>query len=720
MIRIFLLAFTFILAELPGQDYRLLSPLNGTSQSLSNTSVEEGADVEKSFFNFLEELLIQEQLTYKENILSDTILGHSFSRQFVVYLGNPKGQQLLLFLPMNGKGARRNSNLGLAIIKEFSKSTLLIGLQVIFSGAEDPEFPLESKGSSFFLNSLAEADRSALLYMDLRGDNNPLLQSLAMGISSPIWMVSGILSAFESRGVQIRLSGSRPRFFRFNLPGQATPLDPFFRRNIPAVIIQTLPSGSEAKKGVEVGISATLEKWSGGFPKTWDRHYLTFVIGGWTFFLDQFSYVLFILSVWVIILGLAFIFFRKTKFIFSSLFPSFWQVSVYYALIFVILYISTETLRVLVWASPLSDIWKHSPLFFLVWKILLTMILYLGFFLFFRRIPLSRWSIFYQTSTLVLYLLMTLLAMYLSFGFSFFFLWSFLFSLLYTLLPWRWVKAGLFIVIPFWTIKGIWDTFIVEPDPFLIEAALFSPLEGNMLISLFVLPLLLLFQAFHYQQHQRVQNNERHQLETGLIVSVALFTGLTTYIVSGQLFQNTGEKWELNEALNYFQNTASLEVKSDQPFSSNSLLWQGKWKTLPLHQKTVVWQESLPTQAVPFQAQTSLFLDRRIWEIRFNLEKNVHNLFLRLESPGSPMVIFESNFPYKSLPGGSGVDFLIGRNPPRNIELKITLLDTPNINLEGRIEYSPNPELSLITGIPELPLSSTLTVDFKNVLAGGN
>lgn len=659
--------------------------LKNTLVSLSNQAIEENSAEEAQVWGALKTWLEANQQSYGQVPFSDPLVGHSFSRMYKVSWGDPS---LIFFFPVNGPEGALNALAGAHLVELLRQSPVGVGVEVVFAGAEDPTRPLETLGSSFYLRQLKIPERRALIYLDRTVQEGYALQTIVMGINSPIWMVRGLLDAAFEHRLPLTVREFRPNFFRFFLEGRESPLDVFVQRGLRSVRLSW--SGLNTQP-----LAVYLHNWAARFdrdiPQNWDRHYVMFGQGPGSPILDQRTYILvLVVAIFGVLLSMT-VLSDQTKLHVEALARGFWQIGVFFSLVFLANLAAAILAEAFNQSLPAGvDSWRQWPLWFAVWKTALAVFFYLAFFRITQRLPLYRWSVFYQAAALLLYFLFTIITLALNFGFSFFFLWSFLLALLFVVLPWRPVRITVMALIPLWPALALGQALGEEVDYPLLQVFLFDRYAANVLFTLYLLPLLFLFFAYHYVRHQRWDSREPLQVLILLLSCLALILGSSLFLINRTTRPQT--EFDLVEEVD---GDLGLNRIILSPADS---AWSPPEEGWLLAQEGP--QERIFERPIPHVLESSVALrssrqlDRYRYGFRIQASPGVKAVRARLVSSRGRLVPLEANFPFHTGDQGQEMTFLIGRNPPGEFDLEFTLQGVHQARLYLEWIIEPHPRLA--------------------------
>ncbi len=679
----FVVVAVFASAEAP---LTLLSLKNRVGD-LSNRVIQEASEEETLLLSSFKQFLVGQGLAFEEVILSDPLIGHSFSRMLRIR-GDDRDAQLIFFFPINGRGAVMNLLAAADLLLKLGQDPPQVSYEVIVSGSADPLNHQEGLAIEFFLRDLRFVETKAMVYIDATAEGPAKLQTIAAGINSPIWMIKSLLETAASTYFPLEIKEVRPSFFRFFLEGRESPLDQTVLHGLRSVRLSWNPE-------LASGVSDFLARWIRTFPseltKNWDKHFVMFGQGTNSLILDQKTYILFLVF-FLLMMILSMFFLRETfELHLEALRKGFWQVGVYFSIVFLFSYLSSMAITLLRdQILSESDGWEGLALIFLFWKVFFFVFLYVSFIRYTRRLPLFRWSIFYQAAAVFLYSVYSVVAFALNFGFSFFFIWSFVLSLLYIIVPFRPLKIVLVVLLPIWPLYSLVQTFLNEVDLSLLYAVLFDPIEANLVITLYFLPIFFLFHAYHFQRHQKFERNETFQISLLFLFSGVILFGLTYLILNWPVSRVSFPM--VTETVQVDRQIGKLEVIR-AAMEEKERVRQVLGARLVADSETQ-WSASVKNLSDVRLVFRQNYLNRRVFRYEVVTKPQALHYRISLHSTDAPLVVLESNFPYEQQDLGRKIIFLIGRYPPRQLTLNFVLQGGTKAEMKVMVEYRPHPDFS--------------------------
>lgn len=728
MNRQFLLSF-LLLSSLAGFSQDVVGLKMGEYSDLYDKIVSygpriEGSPGEKSTLKFIQTQLSQWGIPVQSRDFSGLAEAGSFSSSLDILIPGKLKDRMILVIPLDQKdeaapGGGISITAGLAMAHYFTENPLDITLQILFLGGERGDLLPYPLGSRAFLQDYYPEAPVGVFYLDAQSPRGNLrLQVDSLGRAAPIWMVKGLTESFQGGDFTFLLEGSHPPLIRLSLAEGQSVLDHYFQKEIPGILI-TSGDGTELSPEVWIremigAVERFITRYKEGLPATWDRHYLLFQWQDQFMILDQKSYIILLLITIGIILILIFIRPEVIRERFFSVIKHSWQLPLIFIALFLFLYAATWLLQNLITWRDFPSLWKFYPSLFLSLKLAVGFFLYYLLFFIFRRMPLIRWSTFYVFGSLAVTTVLTVLSLFTGLANSFYFLWTLVLTVLFALWNNRYWRLGLLILMPLWFIKAVGELFIQTPDFTLINAVLFSPVEGNLVLTLLTFPLILLVSAYHYVSHKKRGRNEQSWNEIFMMISALLSIVLGFTVAEANPFLE-GRKIPLYWVDDQSENSREIRISSPVAWPEALLAIPGESLPLiPQLRESLYEVEMIP--GITFQSSVMNFLDRKTWSLVLNAPGQPQQLKLQIRSE-SELVIYSCSFPYRILPGSREAEVFVGRNPPLPFKVDLTVGRTSSLNLVWNLEYGKLPYG--VTGLPEnRELQGTLNIRKTQTLSG--
>jgi hypothetical protein len=700
------LALLLVLAAFPlfGQDTEAQRVLADYATLQLYYPRPEGSPAERSVLRYVEARLEQLGLAFRRFDFQESDLDHSFSSCLSVTIQGEREDRLLLAVPLNHplEASRDldgsiNIALALQLLERMQRSKPPISVEVLFLGAEFGEGPGYPMGSRLFLRSFTPAYRVMALYLNLRTIPTRVhIRPGGRGVEAPYWLIDRTTRALRAADLFFLLRGNETQIFRIGLTGERTIIEPFLAADYPAVSLEGeyagLPAGGEQAWAASFlrFFDEFLASFRGGIPETWDRHYLFFQVRNFYFRISEQLYLGLLIAVLSAVLAYSLVATRRLRRYLRLLGRDFWVLPLYLLFVFLLLFLSTLALEGIQRLRNMSELWVSLPLPFLAFKLAVSLLIFFAALPLLRRLHISRRGSFYSAAALLFLLLDIVVVAVINISFTYYFLWAFLLGLLFSASPWRPLKLLAFLASPYWLVKTVLELFSLPVLRF-TRFVLLSPLWGNMLLAVVLLPFILMFIRLRMVVPLFRISNRRTRQVAGASVFAAVLLGLAVFFLSYSPYSRA--RPQPVTALYTFDQGGSLRrlrLESPAPLGRLSV-WDGR-QFIAVDTRRRTWQENLPPaeQLLVTQVVSQAFLDRR--NITLDLQPRGEPVRVRLAvSSAEEFVLYDASFPWERDPGGRRYALLIGANPPLPLAVQVTLPQGRSFSVEITLEYDQPP-----------------------------
>lgn len=272
----------------------------------------ENGQAERATLEYIEKTLRDAGLTPELRDFSSAREGYSQSRIVEAVIPGIARDELVLVAPLDswhdapsGAGGAAGIAFALAEAERASArrgagSLSPLTLRFVFLGAErrgrKADGEEASLGTRTWLASLPQAPSRAVLYLSLdAGCSSIVLRNAARKRLSPYWHFDRTYKALAAAGIVTDIEANRLQIYRLGLADRYGPAAPYLEAGVPAAELDGVESaqGAKAIGGVQFSafLDALVASYAGGFPDTWDLHYLAFELGHYSFTIRETSYL---------------------------------------------------------------------------------------------------------------------------------------------------------------------------------------------------------------------------------------------------------------------------------------------------------------------------------------------------------------------------------------------------------------------------------------------
>jgi hypothetical protein len=552
-------------------------------------------------------------------------------------------------------------------------------------------------GSRLFLRNFTPGYRVMALYLNLRTIPTRVhIRPGGRGVEAPYWLIDRATRALRAANLFFLLRGNETQIFRVGLTGERTIIEPFLAAGYPAISLEGeyagLPAGGEQVWAASFlrFFDGLLASFRDGIPETWDRHYLFFQARNFYFRISEQVYLGLLIVVLSAVLAYSLVATRRLRRYLRLLGRDFWVLPLYLLFIFLLLFLATLALEGIQRLRNMTELWASLPLPFLAFKLAVPLLIFFAVLSLLRRLHISRRGSFYSAAALLFLLLDIVVVAVINISFTYYFLWAFLFGLLFAAAPWRPLKLLAFLASPYWIVKTVLELFSLPVLRF-TRFVLLSPIWGNMLLAVALLPFILMFIRLRMVVPLFRISDRRTRQVAGASVFAAVLVGLAVFFLSYSPYGQ--ERPQPVLALYSFDETGNrerLRLESPAPLGRLSV-WDGRQFTA-VDTRSRIWQKdlALTEQLLVTQIVSQAFLDRR--NITLDLQPRGEPVEVRVAvASAEEFVLYDASFPYERQPDGRRYALLIGANPPLPLAVQVTLPQGRSFSVEISLEYDRPP-----------------------------
>ncbi len=721
LILLFALLFPHLLAgETQPEPDPPTSPAERNSPSTSRLlarPLREGSPAEEQFFSFLKDYCRDQGLPHQVYSFSSMDDSHSFSSLVSVTLpsssqgksrGESRGKQnLVVVIPVSDLENNElwTPFLGLRLAEELQKAPPENPVTLVFAGAETNRPGGIPLGSQLFLDSFYPVKPTAVITLRISG-RPQALQTIAgsRGHTTPAWWLREVRGALGEAGFSVETPFRPLLAYRLGISLDNPGLRPWQDRDFPALMLTgqqpAVPPGAAERLPADTGQwisqwSDAVRKLSGlsyeGRPR--DTHYLLLPEGLPGSPVVEEGIILRILTIGTAVLLL--ILFGLPRLIRSNLryfLRKAWTLPIFFVMAFVFLLLGTGLIQALLNIQETAGLWQQKPLLFFLLKISAAVLLFSVSYPLFRRFPLSRSSHFYSFSAAMTAAFNGLVLLFYDISYSLPLFWAVGAVTLFAAVRSRPIKILLFFLSPLGLFYLGFILFSLEDIP-LIRIILLSPLRGNIILTLLLLPFLLLQSSLHFsRKHRRRDSLNRHPRRS-LFLTAAWGTaalGLTLYLIAYSPYTPQNQPIRLVDRIDGTRQERRITLESPAPLPQMALETESsRFRLAGGPYSEALYPEKFP-RLLDLSVQTRRFLDRRQVDLGLTQWGTPYQLEISLQSEES-LVIYESPFPYTVSLDQSRVAFHIGRNPPNPLEFSFTMKSQGPVTIRAKAVYRKPP-----------------------------
>lgn len=665
-------------AEAPNPRDQILAAVRGMGTRGENTRGE------RALFDYLAAEIPKKGLKTAWIPIADHTEGHSFSGILEVRIPGTGPGTLALGVPVSDAATWGDGAEGIAAALELMdrlvRSPPPLEVRLAFLGADE-----DMKGSRAYAAYCADEPSLAAIRVevpDARSDSAEILIG-GTGVLSPYWLLNAASRAVRGRGLRDIVKANRSMIQRLGLVDEPTPLDPWFRRGIPAVTLRAGPSEAPGSEPGSAGIVQILENLirslETGIPDRWDRQYVLLEVWGLRIAVRETLYVAAILALYAG-LGLVFVFdsLRNREILVEELsrIPRGAAALAVVSGVLLACVLASGALQELVLgATGSGEFWKVRPIAFSALRLVQVLTLFTALASLCARIGLlPRKAEFFRGSAVVILGADVLLVSSARLSLSLLFLWAFVLALLgrraSRALRSSW-PAALSLPVMLLPLGLLLADLAKDPELEVFSKLLLPGAQGTAWIVFLALPFLMVFVG----------------LGEGLFG--AGFYKIRTSSISAILFlavSLVGGAWLVSDAWG-FSGTTEISVRefSDETALAGRFLVESP-RPIPAFRLSkgdlfVEFRgggsrEFLEGTSADSRIRLSLdraaFLDRVQLSLSIRTEGEPRGIRITIPSMDSGSV-YDTTFPYRPTEDGKGIVIFIGARPPDPVAVSLTV-----------------------------------------------
>ena len=314
----------------------------------------ENSESENKAYNYIKQILKENNIVYSEPALDSYRGTHSFNKNIVVdYPGSGSDNTFILAVPLNNySDNQHNIASGLYAARYFNDNRSLINIKIIFLGSEFSEtFQL---GTEVFLQDFFPESAVSLLYLNISGyfKGVEIFSGTSSG-NSPYWLIKRYIDAFEKNKINYKIDIWKSILYKIGYDIK-TPTVPYLRENIPSVYIK-------ADSSIRIDDIMNIINEAGiidadSLTEEWEHNYQLINRGGRYIIIKEKTYLIFYISVVIILLFFSVLYVKHFLRYLAILRRYFWVLPYLFILIFIFLLASTAAVYILVNLKGLPEI----------------------------------------------------------------------------------------------------------------------------------------------------------------------------------------------------------------------------------------------------------------------------------------------------------------------------------------------------------------------------
>ncbi len=682
----------------------------------------EASDGESQAFEIIIERLSELGLQPESRGFDDFENGHSFSSIVTAYIPGNSDEDLIVAVPVDhsrSRGPADDGSAGLAVAlafaERYAEQSPPVNLKFLFLGAEKGPFGRHPMGTRHYLRGFFPERPTAVIYLDLQKAGGTLeMEHGGEGVVAPSWLVEAGLRGAQAAGLAYSFPGTLGHLYRAGVRDARTPVAHYLDAELPAIALHNRAPGTS---GIEATSPETAkpegtgsppehtgespasnpEEWfeqmgvllewvahraEGNVGAQWDRHYAVFELPGEHIVLPETAHILLVwlIAAAMLLYGMAFRS-RLTRYL-RTVWRNLWSLPVLFVLIFGFLALATLLLEQILELRGFPSLWQFHPLPFFVMKLTLAIFLFASVFQLAFRLPFSKHGSFYSASAIVVLMVLVIVMAGISISFSYYFLWALLCAFMFSITRRKALMPLWLILAPLWFLVAAYVIFS-RPELGAISTLLLSPLRGNAILALILLPFLLMLVRIDFLLSPPSPGKALFSLRLLSAVTGVVSVAFIAFVVVINPFDNEHRQpVEIREQIDYEAEERIIDLRSTGPLPSLEFTLGDE--RYPI--ETAARRHSLQPAGLPRLVDTAVFqqefLDRIQTRLTLEPDRPFDDLTIRLSAPES-FLLFDSNYPFRMGTDGRSAEIFVGTSPPVPVEVEYTV--PAGIPIEARL-----------------------------------
>ena len=682
----------------------------------------EASDGEARAFEIIAERLSELGLEPETRGFDDFENGYSFSSIVTARIPGDSDEDLIIAVPVDHsrrRGPADDGAAGLALVlafaERYAEQPPPVNLKFLFLGAENGPFDRHPMGTRHYLRGFFPERPTAVIYLDLQQAGGTLeMEHGGEGVVAPSWLVEAGLRGAHAAGLAYSFPGTLGHLYRAGVRDAHTPVAHYLEAELPAIALYnrahqtTGPAATSPETADRAGTvsareraggaaASNPEEWfeqmsllleriteraAGNVGAQWDRHYAVFELPGEHIVLPETAHILvvWLIAAAMLMYGMAFRN-RLTRYL-RTVWRNLWSLPVLFILIFGFLALATLLLEQILELRGFPSLWQFHPLPFFVMKLTLAIFLFATVFQLAFRLPFSKHGSFYSASAIVVLMVLVVVMAGISISFSYYFLWALLCAFMFSITRRKTLMPLWLILAPLWFLVAAYVIFS-RPELGAISTLLLSPLRGNAILALILLPFLLMLVRIDFLLSPPSPGKALFSLRLLSAVTGVVSVAFIAFVVVINPFDNEHRQpVEVREQLDHETKERLIEFRSPAPLPSLEFVLGDERYQI----ETAARQYSLQPEGLPELVDTAVFQQEFLDRIQTRLTLEPHQPFgdltIRLSAPES-FLLFDSNFPFRMGADGRSAEIFVGTAPPIPVEVEYTV--PAGIPIEARL-----------------------------------
>ena len=675
--------FIYAGTSLPKIVYHITQDMNSFSTFFP---LKEGSEHEKEAIQCIKKRFDSLGITYTQYSMNNSENIHSESSIIDALFPGEKSDEIFLIIPLNSTKASAKGtysfNLASALMLAQTLQTKKLHNRVhlIFMGAEfgdNDSYPL---GTAEYLNAYYPEHNSAFFYCNITGIPEKIDVSTAgTGNISPLWLLKKSIFSLQDTHVHYQFRQGQNLIYRLKLNDRPSIIDRYLNSGYPAILFtsKNSPSAVTAQYYSFLLHLVADKDWNIPSSLNGDKHYLFINHGRIPIFLNEQTYVLFLIILLSIILLYPFIEGARFNRYLKSLSRHLWTIPALFLMTFLFLAAATFSLQSILRIRSFNTLWKESPWLFLLFKLTFTSFLFLLSVRLFKFLNFAYKGSFYSAASMLFIILDMLLLSTVDISFAFYLVPVLFTIFFFTIFRSKWGKLFFLLLSAGILIAGMVNMFYSNSFR-VIHIFLLSTLYGNLIISANLLPILLMIYRLRFLFHSRnafLAKKRVLYFDISLgFLSAALFMYLSLF---NPFSSANPQPLLIQEDISLNSRSRFITTESPAPLGTFTLEEGSHSTVYTTKKRKLTIPSSFPAQIPEIVLTKTGFLNRTRYALSYYGAITADTIEVKLVS-NRRIILFDSNFSYSENNTATEAIFNTGFFPPLNFYLSFTLPRTFN------------------------------------------
>ena len=647
----------------------------------------EGSIQEREAFDLIATEIARIGLPFNRYNFTEDQQGHSYSQTLEVTIPGESDRFYVLAAPLE-HGAFGTSVI-IEVAEFFAATPPQHSIILLFLGGERGDSEGHPYGSRQAISRINWSEGSFVIYLD--AEELPQYWKIILGGDgkiAPFWLTKALMDTVNSASIPHRLRSTDIHVANIGIQDNIGELKVWLDAEIPTVLLRG--NGGVETEEEEQHIQALVEGLI-SMDSVIDDNALMDTETIYTYFkplqnmkphfIRERPFVFTILILIIILITVILLKARKATVNFRRFARQWWTFYLLLFVIFLFLFLTTLFIEETLQLVDFPDLWTHAPGIFLFFKYVVAMSLSLIFIWISDVLPLPRSPHFYSYLATISSGILTLISMAVDMTLSIYTLWTAVLFLIFTMIRnIRWKMLLLFLAtLPYGIGLAV---IIIQPYMTILELLLLSRIKGNIVMTLFFMPIILAVTSLNYwrRHYYRVRQNVLTPAAT-LALSISSVITLMWIMQFNPYKEGLIQPVQLLDYIDISQGKRRMEVDSPGPIGNIQMALDGTVYPLQKLGRKAEIRTALTDIPLQISTESRFFLGRRTIFARLSGEKAPYRLNIVLDSD-KPLTVHEANFPFETAPSGQMVTLYIGDTPPFPTDIRFTVNDDANLSIQ--------------------------------------